>query len=215
MSAVAAIAETESSRLDKLANAANHEHELCFKAAMTMLYHGIAAGEALNEAKSLVPRGSWATWLAENVSFRQTTAASFMLVARHKDYLLSCKDVTTMQAALEELRRQKLTTQTRIDDERIALIRERAAAIGVSAAARELGESFGTVQRYASGKAKLKRVKPANSGTQRRIGITDEMIERLAAWMARKLWKDERAVTDALRDLALEALRTALAPGEE
>lgn len=212
---VAVLRDAEPTRLEKLANAANHEHDLCFKAAMSMLYHGIAAGEALIEAKSLIPRGQWMRWLAENVTFSQTTAASFMLVARHKDHLLSCQDVTTMQTALERLRRDKLTTQTRIDDDRITEIRQRAREVGTNAAARELGESYGTVQRYASGAQKVRRVKPPSSGTQPKVTsgeITHKMIERLAVWMGQRLCHPPAEVNAQLRQLAHEALQAVFHP---
>lgn len=202
-----ALRAVEPTRLEHLADVANGKHREVYKAAMTMLYAGIAAGEALNEAKTLVPRGDWLDWVRDNCQFSGTTSANYMLVARHKDYLLAQSDIDTMQKAIVKLRAEKMTTQTRIDQARIQEIRETAAEHGINGARRILGESYGTVARYANGAEKTKIVKPPGSGTQARVNINSLMIERMAEWLCKRLGKN-RAVNDQIRQLALEALQT-------
>jgi hypothetical protein len=190
--------------LAELAETIQREHAAVGAAAMMMLYHGIACGEALIKAKACVGRGHWMVWMNANLPFGQTTASSYMAVARHRDALLAAEDVTTMQTAIRYLKEHRLTTQTRIDQARIVEIRERAAAEGISRAARMLGESYGTVRRYAQGAEKVKRTRTPGSGV--RIAFTDQRIGKLASWMAHHLFQDV-AVDDRIRDLALQALQ--------
>jgi Protein of unknown function (DUF3102) len=206
---MSALSIVEPNRLDHLADVANGKHREAYKAAMTMLYAGIEAGEALIEAKSLVKHGEWVPWVRANCQFGDTAATSYMMVARHKDYLLAQPDVDTLQKAILKLKAEKLTTQTRIDDERIAEIRQAAEEHGINGAARLLGESYGTVHRYASGFEKTKRVKALGSGRQQRVAINSLMVERMAEWLVKRLGKGQ-PVNDKVRELALEALRAAL-----
>jgi hypothetical protein len=50
--------------------------------AESAVQHGIRAGEALIEAKSLLDHGAWLPWLAANVGFSERTAQAYMRVAR-------------------------------------------------------------------------------------------------------------------------------------
>ena len=202
----------DTSRLDQLAERANGKHRESYQAAMTMLYAGIEAGEALIEAKEIHGRWGWMDWCRDNLDFGYTTACSYANVAKHKDRILAEDGIDTMQKALRYLRANRLTTQSRIDDQRIEEIKAAAATHGVSEAARLLGESFGTVQRYAAGAVKTKRVKSPISGTQRSIEMDDAMIDRMASWMGRRLFKPARGVDDKLRALAREALIATLDP---
>lgn len=196
-------------RLGKLASVANHEHGLCFKAAMSMLYHGIAAGEALIEAKSLVGHGGWLRWLAENVNFAETSATSYMQVARHKDFLLGCEDVHTMQTALAKLREEQLTSWSSLTPELARKVHDYAQEHGPNAAAREFGINPSTAQRYAKGLLPQARLERAGKPAPRRprIGLTDEMIEGLAEWLHSKYGSGD--LTDEWRNLAVDALGAA------
>lgn len=209
---MSALTIVEPTRLDQLADVANGKHREAYQAAMTMLYAGMASGEALIEAKAAVGHGGWTDWCKDNLDFGVTTASNYMLVARHKEHILSHDEVTTMQKALRLLKQDKLTSQTRIDEARIQEMRVMAAEHGYSKAASILGESFSTVRRYAQGHEKTKHVKPPTSGT--RVQINSLMIERMAEWLVKRLGKGQ-PVNDRVRELALEALRTALDPPRE
>lgn len=211
-------------RLVELARIANERHGNVLFAGMTMLYAGIAAGEALNEAKAQVPHGGWQAWCRENLTFGTTSACHYMLVARHRERLLAVDEVTTMQKALRYLQANKLTTQTRIDDERIAEIRAAAAVHGFSRAARLLDESFSTVRKYAQGHQKMTTEQRREAMLKRRghapvharISITDPMIERMAVWLHDHFAPQPRkGVNDFWRGLAVDALGAAVRePGD-
>lgn len=209
MSALAIVPpDTAVDRLASLASVANHEHGLCFKAAMTMLYHGIAAGEALVEAKALVGRGEWLNWLRENMTFSETAATSYMQVARHKDFLLSCEDVHTMQTALAKLRDEKLTSWARLTPELAHEVQDYAQEHGINAAAREFDLNYSTAHRYAHGllpAARLERAGKPAKRTKPNGEITDDMIERLAEWIRARFYPTT-PMTDDIRDMALQGL---------
>lgn len=54
--------------------------ELTRQAKAMTLYYGVEIGRRLEAAKSMVPYGSWGTWLKENTEFSQATATRFMRV---------------------------------------------------------------------------------------------------------------------------------------
>jgi hypothetical protein len=53
------VLEALSPELLKLAEKANREHDLVLEAGTSMVAHAVKAGEALLEAKKLVPAGEW------------------------------------------------------------------------------------------------------------------------------------------------------------
>lgn len=178
-------------------------------AAVSMLYAGIAIGETLAKVKETLPHGFWLSYVEEQLPFGHTAAASYLLVARHKDMLLEDEGVQTMDAALKKLRALCLTSHTKITPEKIALIKQTHAESGnIKQVARDLGISYGTAYRYANGATK-REVRPHTGG--KKIGITDQMIERMAKWlMDRYAPGVTTGIDDEWRGLALEALGAAL-----
>jgi hypothetical protein len=72
-----------SNRLPVLAGEIEAEHLACSKAAADAVHHAIEAGRGLLEAKELVPRGEWETWLRANVpTITVRTCQRYMRVAR-------------------------------------------------------------------------------------------------------------------------------------
>lgn len=75
------------SRLSDLSATIHREHDLARGANGDMLRHAIAAGEALIEAKRLVPSGEWIAWIVENAPAGKGywCCQSYMRLATLKD----------------------------------------------------------------------------------------------------------------------------------
>lgn len=83
--------------LADLANRANVEHHAYETTQAAALQHAIAAGEALIDAKRLVPHGGWLPWVAENCDFGERTARRYMLIARNRSRV---SDLNSVRDAL-------------------------------------------------------------------------------------------------------------------
>lgn len=96
--------------LDELRDRANSEHRLAVAAATDLLQHAIAAGNALNEARELIPFGGWMKWVerefegsVSNANFYRRLALNAALVVNSgvrtlreaERYLVEHADVTT------------------------------------------------------------------------------------------------------------------------
>jgi hypothetical protein len=55
------------------------------RACLTALDIAMECGDALNEAQSRVPTGSWIRWLDESCSMARSTAALYQQLANHRD----------------------------------------------------------------------------------------------------------------------------------
>ena len=71
----------------------NEEHSRAFEKAQDALNHARMAGELLIEAKGLLKHGEWGNWLAENVSFSESTAQNYMRLAKNWDRLVKSPTV--------------------------------------------------------------------------------------------------------------------------
>ncbi|HEX9834564.1 MAG TPA: DUF3102 domain-containing protein [Mycobacterium sp.] len=71
-----------SNPLPILAAQINSKHEATGNAIKTGIGHALACGDALNEAKTLVPHGQWTGWLAKNTSLSERTAQRYMQISR-------------------------------------------------------------------------------------------------------------------------------------
>ena len=73
---------------DKIArsieNITEEIQELKAEAQCTAVYYICRIGKRLAEAKSILPHGEWAEWLANKVEFSQRTASDFMRI--YKEY---------------------------------------------------------------------------------------------------------------------------------
>lgn len=89
--AIAVTARTQVPAKDELAYLADsilQQHELCKVKGREMVEHAILAGEALNRAKELVPRGEWEDWLVERFpAIGLSMPRVYMRLAKHADYL--------------------------------------------------------------------------------------------------------------------------------
>lgn len=71
--------------LDELARILNHELDVFEETGVSLLESAIRVGEALLAAKRQVPHGKWRRWLNENCVRAETTATTYMRIARYQD----------------------------------------------------------------------------------------------------------------------------------
>jgi 16S rRNA G966 N2-methylase RsmD len=88
-----------------LATIANEEHALAQQAFMSAVRHGIAAGEALIEAKARpdLRHGEWLPWLDGNFVGSRQTAQVYMLLAKSQRAGLLTGDEASIRRALEAI----------------------------------------------------------------------------------------------------------------
>jgi hypothetical protein len=79
--------ELETRSLDDLAAEANREHEGAVRAMGEFVARAIRAGSVLLEIRERVPRGQWATWVAENFGGSRWTADFYIRCGRHRSEL--------------------------------------------------------------------------------------------------------------------------------
>ena len=119
--------------LDALANTARREIDLSQEAFRRGLDHALRAGEALNEAQELIPRGAWIAWLKEQ-GIKADNAKQYMRVAAFRDSLPP--GTTSIRDALAYLRDQGMFRRTprglELGEEIHGLLREGASARDVA-----------------------------------------------------------------------------------
>lgn len=78
-----------SDRLSDLAETIRRECQLAEQAASAMLSHAIACGDALLEAKTLVPNGEWMAWIEQNMPHnkRRSMCQNYMRLATLKEHV--------------------------------------------------------------------------------------------------------------------------------
>ena len=77
--------------LAELAKQANEEHELVERQVEIVvqgmsrgLRHAMAAGDALEAARALVPAGQWGQWVDSNINYSKATATLYMRLAHYR-----------------------------------------------------------------------------------------------------------------------------------
>jgi hypothetical protein len=87
---VVGVVETPAeTRLRDLAETIRREHELLVAATRAMVLHAVAVGDALLEAKRLVPAGEWTVWIEANMPYerRRSMCQNYMRLAALKDHI--------------------------------------------------------------------------------------------------------------------------------
>lgn len=80
--------------LDQLASKINESHHLVGQHAKQAVAHGIAAGEALLQAKAICPPGQWMGWLAARChSISTRTARQYTWLATHKEQVAEAASI--------------------------------------------------------------------------------------------------------------------------
>lgn len=97
--------EVVDERLTQLAFTINREHTLAYQKAVEALEHAIRCGEALIEAREIVPDGEWTRWVEANLSIATGTMHRYIRVATYKQHLLDAdKKPASINAAIGYLK---------------------------------------------------------------------------------------------------------------
>lgn len=86
-------------RLSELAGIVNAEHGATYEAAKMTVQHAIAAGDALLEARLLVPRGNWMRWCDDNLDLSFSAVNRYTRLAQFKDQILVAGGPTSLRQA--------------------------------------------------------------------------------------------------------------------
>lgn len=185
--------------LDELASIANRAHKRIHLAGRDLIEHAIRAGDALLKARARVPHGEWIDWATEHLDMHITTAYRYMRIAEHQDRVLAsdAQSIETAIQLLADLPRRGTGPRGYSDADKADWIKL-ADQIGIKPAARALGVSPSTMHKWTSPNS------PARGQTRRSREITQDRIERAAAWLMDRFGGDLAAVrVDAARLLAV------------
>lgn len=75
--------------LADLAATINSEHDLAYRAVLDALDHAVRAGEALLEARRLVPEGQWSKWIKANLAMPSAAVGRYIRIATHRETLFA------------------------------------------------------------------------------------------------------------------------------
>ena len=94
--------------LAALAERIKQEHQAVRNAAKGVVSRAIAAGSALNEARSKMDHGQWLPWLRDHCELSERTAYNYMLLANNRLRIEGSKVATdanlTLRRALREIK---------------------------------------------------------------------------------------------------------------
>lgn len=92
-------------RLRDLIGTINREHTLAYQRAVEALEHAIRCGEALIEAREIVPEGEWLEWCETNLNLGTGTLHRYIRVATYKQELFAAeRKPASINAAISYLR---------------------------------------------------------------------------------------------------------------
>lgn len=198
-------------RLDQLAASIRQHHQTVLDSLRRTLESAIVCGEALAEAKQMIPAGMWLSWLAENVSMDWSSARLYIRIAHFREELCLV-GIDSISAAQKYLRENDLVLKVsqHPDEKVVEVIALGQEGLSTHQIARKAGVPRTTVDRWLKQGPRAPRLttgerppKPA----PKPVEITDEMIEGMARWLAVRTGD---RLTDEIRARATEALRVAL-----
>lgn len=95
---VTALEASSSDELTQLGIIASREHELVEEALESAVEHAFRAGDALNRAFALVPKGEWTEWVTARFAGGYSTATWYRRMATYKEVLIE-HGITSQEAA--------------------------------------------------------------------------------------------------------------------
>lgn len=191
--------------LEQLAETINREHDALRRSGQEMIEHAIRCGRALLDAQQQVGRGGWLAWFRRNVHADLSNCYRYMRLAEHRDVVLAsgADSINAAMRVLADVPRRGHGPRAYTDADKrdwTAL----ADQIGVKPAARVLGISPSTLQRWAA-----PRSNDRDRDTVKR-NLTEERIERLAEWLCERFGGyeySERVTAQVRADAALALTR--------
>lgn len=182
------LAAATSPSLEVLAATANREHGLCETGLKSALQHALAAGAALNKARSVVQDGEWRRWLGANFVGGSATANHYMRLSTHRERLTDDMSIRQARAVLVGAPDVRPRGVAPIDPSlataAVALVRDE--GLSRAKAAQRLGIHADTVRKYLDPEAYRRKASTKNK-TRRRAAAALAATER------------ERAISKAVR----------------
>lgn len=193
----------ERAELERLAAAANAEHQRAKLAGRDLVEAAIRCGDALLRARKCVEQGRWVAWVTANVEMHLTTAHRYMRIAEYRQEVLR-SNVESIEAAIQLVadhpRRGQGPRRYTDADKRdwVAL----ADQIGIKPAAKALGVSPSTIHKWTSPNS------PARGKSRASMEVTEDRIELMAAWLVERFGGEEypERITSQVRVDAAAAL---------
>lgn len=202
--------DVEPRRVDALALTIVEHHQGTQAALGVAFEHMVACGEALAEARRMVPSGHWNAWLRDNVAMSDVTARLYVRIFAFRQEL-ELVGVSSLHQARRYLRENDLVLEIArrpVSDD--AVIKVKALVehgLTQQEAAERAGVGISTVKRILKGEHQAKRGTTRPDRRPAPTEITDQMIEGMAKWLAVRY---KLPLTDETRLRATEALRVAL-----
>lgn len=169
-------------RLAELAEIAGAEHARAGALASKALEHAIRCGEAITEARGLLPVTEWKGWLERTVGIGHSHALLYQRLAQNADQLREA-GVPSVNKARRYLQEHGLIADvaplpTPEQKERVDILSQ--AGWPTNRIAERVGLNPKTVTAIRRGTHRGKRGRPAKPP------FTDEMVERAADWLSRR-----------------------------
>lgn len=170
-------------RLRELITRIRGEHDGTTAALASALDHAVRCGEALIEAKTLVPPGGWGDWLDSNVPVSRQIASGYMRLAAFKDSLDQSLTITSNLQLLRGMPPMRRGTPRLPEGTREEALRMHDAGGSISEIARALGITKDTVRGW---------VRPDWRDRRREELNADARTRRATAALERRAAADEQ-----------------------
>lgn len=202
-------------RLAELAATITRQCEIALEAGRAMVEHAIACGEALLEAKTLVPPGQWSTWLEETVphGVRRAMSRNYMRLAALKEFVDPELSITSNLHLVRGLEKRSSATPRVPEEVKDEAVRLHATGeFTVAAIARMLGTTSESVRGWINPKYAARR---SARGNARRSELRAERepaveIEPPAADEVRRRVGRQAAQRPGVRDAFAAVVRRVL-----
>ena len=137
-------------RLLELAEIIGREHQLARQAAHAMLEHALACGDALLEAKAMLPAGEWGRWVEQILpdGTKVTMCGNYMRLAYLREHIDPEMTLTANLRALRGVPGVPLGTQKHSEETKQRAREMYADGVHVKRIAREVGASHRSVSQW-------------------------------------------------------------------
>lgn len=144
------IVDPTDAKLAQLVAVIDHHYRLAVISRQSMIEHAIACGEALIEAKNLVPPGQWSRWLEDNLpdEVRRSMSRNYMRLAYLKEHVDSEASITTNLQAVRGLPHRSAASPRKPPELKEEALQRRAGGEAIKAIARDLEVNPDTVRAW-------------------------------------------------------------------
>lgn len=170
-----------SDALDGIVATIHREHELAWNAGVAMLQHALAAGEALLEAKEIVPAGEWKAWLAANAPGDRGlwTCSAYMRLAYLREHVDPNLSFTANLQLLQGMEGRSTGIAKVPDDAKAEGLRLHATGeFSLNEIARTIGVTRSTVRCWVDPEWAKAKERRRNRGSRLRVAPEFDLGER-------------------------------------